>query len=227
MTLRHLAVALWLPLAACAGKPESTAETKTPSAPAAAAPATSGDTSLLRADKARIQGSDSAKVWFVMSSDFQCPFCRSFHKEVWPRIEKEYVATGKLRVAFLNHPMSFHQFAIPAAEAAMCAGRQDRFWPMHDKLFEAQDAWAKGGRAAAVFDSLAGTLGIRMEEWRACTSSHATRAMVEADFARSSAGGVTGTPSFFIGDQLAVVGAEPYAAFRQAIEAALAKAGGR
>lgn len=226
MTLRKLALALCLPVAACTGKSDAAAETQAPAASASATPgANSQDTSLVRADKARIMGSESARVWFLMSSDFQCPFCRDFHGQTWHRIEKEYVATGKIRAAFVNHPMPFHQFAVPAAEAAMCAGKQDKFWPMHDGLFATQDKWVKSGRSQPVFDSLATSLGLRMEDWRSCMATHATRAMVEGDFEKSKNGGVTGTPSFFIGGELAIVGVAPYADFKKAIDAALARAG--
>jgi protein-disulfide isomerase len=229
MTLRRFLLTLCLPTAAaCAGKPDATGEARTPAAPvtATAAPATA-DSSLIRADKARIQGSDSAKVWFIMASDFQCPFCRAFHDETWPRIEKDYVATGKIRVAFVNHPMPGHQFAMPAAEAAMCAAKQDRFWPMHDKLFQTQETWVKSANPQAIFDSLATSVGVRMDDWRSCVTTHATRGMIDADFDRTAQGGVTGTPGFFIGGQLAVVGAEPYGTFRRALDAAIAQAGGR
>lgn len=234
MTLRSSYIVLSLFLAACADRSAATADTATAVAQssAAAQPVSSQtpsaqDTSLNRADLARIMGSPSAKVWFVMSSDFQCPFCREFHHDLWKRIEKDYVATGKIRVAFLNHPMPFHQLAVPAAEAAMCAGKQDRFWQMHDGLFETQERWVKSGNPQPTFDSLATSLGLRMPDWRTCMTSHATRALVESDFARSSRGGVTGTPSFFIGDGLAIVGIAPYGDFRRTIDSVLARSGGR
>jgi protein-disulfide isomerase len=228
MTPSRFALVLCLPIAvACAAKPDASPDAATLAAASTPAPAADAtDTSLVRADKARIQGNENAKVWLLMSSDFQCPYCRAFHDETWPRIEADYVKTGKIRVAFVNHPMRGHQLAIPAAEAAMCAAKQDRFWPMHDKLFQTQDTWVNSGNPQQAFDSLATTLGLRMDDWRACVSSHATRAMIDNDFARSAQGGVTGTPSFFIGGQLAVVGAEPYGTFRQALDAAIAKAGG-
>jgi protein-disulfide isomerase len=227
MTFRRLLPALALSVAACASKPETAAESNTDAAPANAAPANAQDTSLVRADKARIAGADTAKVWFIMSSDFQCPFCRQFHDEVWPRIQKEYVATGKVRVAFLNHPMTIHPLATPAAEAAMCAGKQDKFWQMHDGLFHTQERWVRGtgGRPLPVFDSLATSLGLRMNDWRSCMSSHATLAMVESDFAKSSAGGVSGTPSFFIGDRLAMVGVGSYGEFKAVLDSVIRQSG--
>jgi protein-disulfide isomerase len=214
-------------LTGCASKPETAADTRTqPAAANAAAPAiATQDTSLERADKARIMGSPTAKVWFVMSSDFQCPYCRQFHDELWNRIDKEYVQTGKIRVAFLNHPMSFHPLAIPAAEAAMCAGKQDKFWAMHDSLFATQGQWTKNSNPQGTFETLAKSLGLRMDEWTQCVNSHATKAMVDADLARSKQGGVTGTPSFFVGQQLAIVGVAPWADFKRTLDSTIAAAG--
>lgn len=224
MSMRRLLLVVpALLLAACGRKPDTTPESQA-SAPAPATPATPAADPLVRADKARIMGSETAKVWMIVASDFQCPFCRAFHHETWKRIEKDYVATGKIRVAFLNHPMEFHRLAIPAAEAAMCAGRQDKFWVMHDSLFTSQDRWVKSPNPQSVFESLAGSVGVDMNEWRTCVTSRAMRPMVEADFARSQSAGVKGTPSFIIGDVLAVVGAAPYEDFRSAIDAALARA---
>jgi protein-disulfide isomerase len=222
--MRTLPISLALCLAALATACSRDESAAVPDS-AAGTVAQAQDTALVRADKARIQGSESAKVWMIIASDFQCPYCKQFKEETYKQILKDYVAAGKIRVAFLNHPMSFHPNAIPAAEAAMCAGTQDRFWPMHDKLFETQERWSKLGNPQAVFDSLATSLSLRMESWRGCVTTHKTRPMVDSDFARSRAGGVEGTPSFFIGNRLAIVGVEPYANFRAALDAAIA--GGR
>jgi protein-disulfide isomerase len=207
--------------AACSRKPEPAP----PQAPPAAATA-ADSIALARGDRARIQGSELARVWLVIASDFQCPFCRAFHHETYGRILSEYVATGKVRVAFLNHPAPNHRFALVAAEAAMCAGMQDRFWPMHDGLFVTQSAWSASADPRPVFDSLATALNLRMDDWRRCVAGHQTLRLIEADHMRSRAGGVTGTPSFFIGDRLAIVGAEPYPKFKAALDAAIAQAGG-
>jgi protein-disulfide isomerase len=182
------------------------------------------DTSLLRADRARIQGSPNAQVWLVMASDFQCPFCKEFHDGAYPQILKDFVAPGKLRIAFLNHPGSMHAHAVVSAEAAMCAAMQDRFWPMHDALFTTQDHWGALTDPKPVFDSLATSLSLGMADWRACMSAHTTRPLIESDHAKSRAGGVSATPSFFIANKLAIVGAEPYTTFRAALDSALAHA---
>jgi protein-disulfide isomerase len=178
-----------------------------------------------RADRGRIQGSESATVWFIESSDFQCPFCKTFHDSTYRAIVRDYVQTGKIRMAYLNFPLNIHQNARPAAEAAMCASVQGKFWEMHDALFESQQRWAQLPDPTPVFDSLATARAVAMPAWRDCVAKHLTRPIIDADAARSERAGVQSTPSFFVGDQ-AIAGAEPYPRFRDAIERALAKARG-
>lgn len=177
-----------------------------------------------RADRGRIQGDPNARVWIIEASDFQCPFCKSFHDETYPLILRDYVKTGKARLAYLNFPLSMHPHAEQAAEAAMCASAQDRFWPMHDSLFASQPRWAERTDATPVFDTLAVEVGVDTAAWHRCTTSHAMKPLIDADKSRSAANGVQATPSFFIGSQL-VAGAQPYANFKAAIDSALAKAG--
>lgn len=224
MSLRHhlASVTCAFLVVACSKQPPAQAQTKAPTLDSSkAAP----DTALQRADKARIQGSETAKVWLVIASDFQCPFCKAFHDDAYMQILKDYVATGKVRVAFLNHPMSMHPHSVISAEAAMCAAMQDRFWQMHDALFASQDRWAQAQNPVTVFDSLATSLQLRMPDWRACMTSHNARPLVDADLARTRRGGVKGTPTFFIADKLSELGAAPYKMFRAALDSALAQAG--
>src|SRR3954469_23257085 len=144
------------------------------------------DSLLARIDKSRIMGSEKATVWLVEASDFQCPFCKQFHEDTYKKILKDYVEPGKVRLGFVNHPMSFHQFAIPAAEAAMCAGAQDKFWQMHDVLFVSQERWTKGGDTQPVFDSLATSVGLNVADWKSCVTSHRTRGMIQDDSRNTS-----------------------------------------
>src|ERR1043165_842728 len=195
MLLRPLALLTLALVAACA-KPDDDAT------PAPASPPPAFD--LNRIDQSRQLGSPSAKVWFIMGSDFQCPYCKSFHDETWGRINDEYVKTGKVRAAFLHHPMDFHPRAVPAAEAAMCAGAQDRFWVMHDSLFANQDKWVGAPDPQPIFESLARSIGLDVGSWKSCVTSHATQKQVEADYLRTTQVGIKGTPSFVIGDSLAV-----------------------
>jgi protein-disulfide isomerase len=219
MLLRHSLIVFCLAVAACT-KPD--ADPKPPATPAPAF-------DLARVDKARQTGSEGAKIWFIMASDFECPFCKRFHDETWPSIERDYVRTGKVRVAFMNFPMNMkappmHPRSVAAAEVAMCAGAQDKFWQMHDSLFMNQDKWAGAADPMPIWESLAKSLGLDVAAWRSCMTSHSTRPTVDQDFSRLKPLGVEGTPSFVIGNALAVVGAAPYADFRKAIDSALAHA---
>src|SRR5205085_5833983 len=89
-----------------------------------------------------------------------------------------------------------------------------------------QTRWESASEAAAttLFDSLALSVGVDPKAWRSCVEQHATRALIQADRDRTHARGVNSTPTFFIGNDAVVEGAEPYERFRTAIDAALAKA---
>ena len=223
MLRRAVIVAALLPIIACA-KEDADPQ------PAASTPPPAPSFDLARVDKARQAGSESAKVWFIMASDFECPFCQRFHDETWPAIERDYVRTGKIRVAFMNFPMNMkypqmHPRSVPAAEVAMCAGAQDKFWQMHDSLFVNQDKWARAADPMPVWEGLAKSLGLDVTAWKNCVTTHATLATVQQDFTRLSPTVQNGTPSFIIGNALAVVGAVPYVEFKAALDSALARAG--
>ncbi len=177
---------------------------------------------LAKADRGRIRGDSAAKLWVVMVSDFQCPYCRQWHDEVFATVVRDYVEQGKIRIAYLNFPLSGHGNAMPAAEAAMCAAVQGRFWEMHDAIFRTQSHWAALSDPKAVFDSLALGVGVAAQPYRACVQSGATRAMIAADEQRASAAGVKATPTFFIGAEM-IEGAVPLADFRSALDNALGK----
>jgi protein-disulfide isomerase len=181
---------------------------------------------LQRADRGRIQGDTAAAVWVIVASDFQCPYCQIWHAETYPTLVKDYVRTGKIRMAYLNYPLNSHKNAWPAAEAAMCASVQGMFWEMHDAIFANQSRWSTMPNAVQLFDSLAvNKFALNPDEWRSCMSTHATAALVQADFERLRSAGVESTPSFFVGDR-GIAGAQPTDVFRAAIEQALAKTRG-
>lgn len=181
---------------------------------------------LERADAARIQGAANAPVWIIEVSDFQCPFCKQWHDEVYPAIVREFVTPGIARMAYVNLALPQHQHAVPAAEAALCTGLQGRFWPMHDKLFDTQQRWGSLGDARPFFDSLAVSTGVNASEFRACIASQLMRRIVQGDRTRANMSGVQSTPTFFVGDQ-PIVGVGSIEAFRAAVARARAQSGGR
>lgn len=225
----RLAYLTALSLVACS-KPESAAAndlatpaTRTASAVAPAVAAGDSAGLLARADRGRIRGDSSAKVWLVIVSDFQCPYCRQWHDESFATVVRDYVDTRKVRLAYVNLPLRMHANAVPSAEAAMCASVQGRFWEMHDALFRTQARWAALPDPKPLFDSLATSIGVDPAPYRSCVQSNAMRPMIEADARRVSESGVEATPTFFIGDEK-LEGAAPLPDLRAAIERALAKA---
>ena len=116
------------------------------------------------------------KLWVIMASDFQCPFCKQWHDARFSQLMQNYVAKGRIRLGFINFPLSQHQNAMPAAEAAMCAAAQNKFLAMHEALFATQAKWETLPNPTPVFDSLATAAGVNMPAYRACVSKHLARA---------------------------------------------------
>jgi protein-disulfide isomerase len=178
------------------------------------------DSDLVKADLARIQGSPTAPVWVIEVSDFQCPYCKQWHDETYQTLKNEFVSTGKVRLAYVNFPLAQHQYAWPAAESAMCAGAQGKFWEMHDALFNTQAKWEALPSPAQFFDSLARAQGVEINRWHQCVQSGKMKATIQADHDRAQTAGAGSTPSFMIGDKL-LVGAQPIDNLRRAIDSAM------
>jgi protein-disulfide isomerase len=201
---------------------ESTAVGRGETASVAVATRAPTDSNITRADLARIQGSPAAPLWVIEVSDFQCPYCKQWHDQTYPMLLDQYVKTGKIRLAYVNFPLAIHVHAFPAAEAAMCAGAQARFWPMHDALFSSQSNWETLGSPDAAFDSLARSTGVDIARWRDCMKSGEMRALIEADHDRAERAGASATPSFMIGNKL-LVGAQSLDELRREIDSAMVR----
>ena len=179
----------------------------------------------LRAERTR--GKADAPVTMYEMSDFQCPYCGQFWRETLPSIERDYIATGKLRLIFVNMPLSFHANAEPAAEVAMCAARQHKFWQMHDALFRTQDNWADLKEPGAYFLSLADSIHANRGQLQECLRAKATRTVVAADFDGSRRSGAGSTPTFYVEGEL-IVGAQPYGLFKSVLDSIIkVKSGSR
>jgi len=194
-------------------------------APATALVGPIGDTltdSLLvaRADQGRLMGRDTAAIWVVMMSDFQCPYCKTWHDGSMAKITREYVQTGRVRMAYLHLPLPMHPHARAEAEAALCAGVQKKFWEYSEALFARQPAIAKLVTVQPTLDTIARALSLDMPSFGSCQKREAIRALVESDIQQATKAGVNSTPSFLIGDFL-VQGALEYPDFRRAIDTAL------
>src|SRR5262249_42037974 len=148
-------------------------------------------TVTVRGPDARSVGSPGARVVMVEFSDYQCPFCRRFFAESFPRLKERYFDTGKARYAVRDLPLDIHSEAFAAAEAARCAGAAGRFCPMREALFATR---APLDRARLV--ALARSGGVPATEFEACLDTHRYAAAIKRDMADAQAAGLTATPSF-------------------------------
>jgi protein-disulfide isomerase len=148
-------------------------------------------------DGAWIAGNKSAKVAIIEYSDFQCPYCGTVEREALPEIRKRYVDSGKVLLAFRHLPLEgIHPFALNAAQAAECAGREGKFWEMHDRLF-ARQGQLDDSSLRQSFSAL-GLGGRRFDDCLAGSTINKIRG--EAKDANALA--VTGTPTFLFGRTL-------------------------
>jgi len=133
------------------------------------------------------------------------------------QIEQEF--KGKVRVAFKQLPLPFHNNAQGAAEAALAAQDQGKFWEMHDKMFSHQDALDRPS-----LEKYAQELGLNMNKFKAALDGGKYKARVAQEAALAASVGATGTPTLFVnGKKLA--GARPFDEFKRIIEDELRKAG--
>lgn len=137
-------------------------------------------------------------------------------------MEKEYVETGKMKHVFMDFPLAMHSNAQKASEAGLCASDQGKFWEMHDKLFANQKALGKGD-----LPKYAEALGLDMTKFKECLDGGKHAEEIKKRMAEGQKTGITGTPAFLLGfvqpdgkvkATKKIVGAQPYASFKAAID---------
>jgi protein-disulfide isomerase len=199
----------------------------TPSLAAPQAPSGAETQTLVSIEGAMSKGDKNAKLTLVEFTDFQCPFCARHLRDTMPQIENEYIKTGKVRYVLRDFPLeSIHPQAFKGHEAANCAAEQDKYWEMHEKLFANQRAMTPKDVTA-----YAETMGLDMGKFQSCFDSGKYAAKVRKDLTDAQKYGATGTPTFFIGltDPKSseikavrkIVGAQSYAAFKNAFDTLL------
>jgi len=174
------------------------------------------------ADGNRI-GSPDAPLTLVQFTDYQCPYCARFFRDVLPTLKENYIDSGKLQLVVHDLPLDFHAHAANAAHAARCAAEQERFVAMHDTLYgnaQALDAGALSQYAA--------NIGLDRAAFDACMESGRYRESIARGAAAIQALGITGTPTFVLGHAVdgkvkgpQILGAQPAAAFASRIDALL------
>ena len=171
-----------------------------------------------------VMGNPTAPVEVVEYADFECPSCGQFSAVTEPDVRARLVNTGKIRVRFMDFPLSMHKNTWDGSLAASCANDQGKFWEMHDQIFAAQDKW--NGEATSnprkVLKGLAAGLHLDMAKYGACMDAETHRAQIQANQQEGERRGVNSTPSFAIGGRIHP-GALPFDEFNKLVEAELAK----
>jgi protein-disulfide isomerase len=198
---------------ALAGETPTPAQPPTPAAAPTPAP-------IAPVDDALTLGDPSAPVTIVEFSDYQCPFCARHFQETWPRLKAEFVDTGRVRYEFKDFPIiDIHPEAPRAHQAARCAGEQEEYWAMHDRIFAGQSEWAGNSNHAGVFKGYAAELGLETAAFDACLDSDRWVSEINANLSEGAGLGVRATPTFFV-NGYPIVGAQSYEVFQYAISLA-------
>lgn len=134
-------------------------------------------------------GPPGADVTFVEYSDFQCPYCAG----ALPAIEQAMKNYPDVRFVFRHFPLDMHANARKAAEAAECAGKQGKFWQMHDAMFANQE-----GLSTSDLENYAGNIGLDTAAFASCLDSGQMAAAVSAEKQEGVGNGIRGTPGFLV-----------------------------
>lgn len=168
---------------------------------------------LVKADSHKI-GTESAKVTLVEFGDFQCPACGASHPII-KQLNEEY--KNELTFVFRHFPLPMHKNALKAAIAAEAAGAQNKFFEMHDLLFENQGEWGEDSNPEELFEKYATELELNIDKFRTDMKDKKYEEKVKRDQADGNALGANSTPTFFINGQMQS-GGLPYDQFKAKIE---------
>ncbi len=156
-------------------------------------------------------GPSNAPVTIIMFSDYQCTFCQKWYLEVMQPLMQNY--EGRIRFVYRDFPLStIHASATTTAEAANCAGDQDKYWAFFEAVFSGTDTLSD-----VTIQKYATAINLDLDQFNQCLSTHKYQAEVEADFSYAAALGVQSTPTFFV-NGIPVVGAQPYAVFKSLVD---------
>ncbi len=159
-------------------------------------------------------GPADAPITIIEFSDYECPYCQRWYEQVWLRLREEYPT--QVRLVYRDFPLPSHPNAIPAAEAANCAGAQGKYYDFHDLLFG-----GGLGLTPEAYLSYAKQLDLDQAEFEQCIEERRYQVEVDADLKWASELGVSSTPTFFV-NGIPLIGAQPYEAFKQVIDLELA-----
>lgn len=146
-------------------------------------------------------GDENAPATILVFEDYLCAHCSAFSTQIQPRVEEEYVQTGRARLVYYDFPIYPELGSFLAARAARCAGDQDRFWEYHVRLMRNQRAWGMEDNKVPILEDYAEELGLDTGEFNHCLNSDRHAKEVTANLELSHALGLGGTPSILIGTE--------------------------
>ena len=174
---------------------------------------------LEKASVSRARGAEDAPLFVYEFADFECPHCAQFATDVFPRIDSAFVRTGKVRWIFVNLPLPTHEQAWIAHEAAVCAGAvSNRFWEMHDRIFEKQKEWAEAADPSAVLARWAKELGVAIQPFTQCTANDRVASLLLQDVIFAATSRVNGTPAFILNNEQSVMGLKTFEEWKAILE---------
>jgi protein-disulfide isomerase len=174
---------------------------------------------LIQADDV-VRGDPKAPITLLEYSDFTCHFCQKFFHDTFPKLLSEYIETGKVRFVYRDFPRGFGN-PLRAADAARCAGEQNAYWPMHDRLFNSD-----GQFSPESLNQYATELKLKSEQFSQCLDSHKYIVDIEKDLKDAGSLGIRGTPAFVLfptnvpddPNLILIPGAFPYETFKEEID---------
>ncbi|HET9635108.1 MAG TPA: thioredoxin domain-containing protein [Gemmatimonadaceae bacterium] len=186
----------------------------------------SADTTNAGPAQGYLIGKVDAPVKIVEFADFECPSCGGWATVTEPDVRTRIINAGLANLTYYDFPLTQHRNTLAASNAAACADEQGKFWPMHDRLFQAQDEW--NGEATEApkpfFKRYAGEVGLDVAKWEACFDARKYQKRIAANLAEGLRRGVNSTPTFVIGNRL-YPGMRSYDEMKRLVDSA-AKAGG-
>ena len=186
----------------------------------AAPPAAAGNVSLAEAVAEMVMGRDDAPVTMIEYSSLACPHCAAFHRDVLPKIKEGYIDTGKVRLIYRDFPLG--GLALAAAMLARCGGRE-KYFGFIEVLFRSQAQWSRSDDPRRELARVARFGGISQKDFDACLVNEPLMTDIRERAADAQQKfGIDSTPTFLIEGEK-IVGAQPFEAFRDAIEKALEK----
>lgn len=182
------------------------------------------DLARRQADDPAALGAVDAPLAIVEYSDYRCPFCGVFAREVMPGVIQEYIDRGDVRFEWRDLPV-FGEASVLAATAGRAAGAQGRFWEFNEAVYAGAPQTGHPNLDEAALVAFAEEAGVPdLDRFRADLTNPELIALVERDAAEARAIGIGGTPFFLIGDE-PISGAQPEQVFRAEIDRQLERAG--